>query len=338
MIRRIAVLTALFVSMQMVSGARPAKNQVRHAKVSVHKAQKVKASRPKAKPLVRTFRGIGVQVVDIRQVGPTSGFVKLLRGAGVSALYVKGHDGTQIGVDLGGNKKPKKHHAKHEKKHKQKPRFDQATTKLAQMCHKNRILFFVWGFNRAKHPVAEANLIVKLLHRGADGYVYDAEGCLNGRQQATAKMLKLVKDHMNRCPKCRGKLLAYQPIIHLRSYDIAWNAFQKYTSAVMPQDYWKDDYAEWRLKKGGYPKVNRPSAVINYGNWNLAPFQAKKHLAVIPTAHAYFKSVPSNELGQFFDCCHQKHYVGVLVYKAELFSSAHWAVVTQYSVMFPRVN
>lgn len=271
-----------------------------------------------------SLRGINVWVVDTRDVGHLERFIKKVRGHGVHILCVKGHYGARMGHSDGPGKPEV---------------VDQANQKLVKLCHKYGIWCFAWGFNLGREPEAEKKTIIKLLHRRIDGYIFNVEGALKNRQNQLHVLVKGVWGHVNKCSQCRSKVIAYDPIAHIR-YEkrIDWDVLHKLTQATMPQVYWRNKYAKWRWKIGGWPNVPKPIAWLNYVEYNVNDLQDRvARKPFIPLGHAYRETVPAPEVEQFIAECVKRKYPGVGLYCADKFSDEHWRVIGKHSHYFNHV-
>lgn len=89
-----------------------------------------------------------------------------------------------------------------------------------------------WGYNYFNYKDEEANLIIEALNRGADYYVFDGEGEIEGKSAQTEYVLKKVRSAKPQA------ILAYAPFPYVsyhRTYPYA--AFNNYCNYVSPQCY-----------------------------------------------------------------------------------------------------
>lgn len=165
--------------------------------------------------------------------------------------------------------------------------------KYAPVLKNGGIRVGAWGYNYFNYINEEANLIIEALNNGADYYIFDAEGEVEGKANQTEQVLKIVR---NAKPNA---ILGYAPFPYVSYHDqYPYNVFENYCNFASPQCYAHEigtslracidktlsDFKAAGLTLPIYPSFETYNIVDyspindygfkNYGFWNLEEMDA----------------------------------------------------------------
>jgi hypothetical protein len=165
--------------------------------------------------------GVGMWCYELKnKYGSAKEMAEKAQSVGLGSIRIKVHDGTKIFRDA-----PK-------------------ANDLAMEMHKRGVKVLTWGFNYARKPEIEADLIIKKLEEPwCDGYVFNPEKPLESLDtwDNVEILVSRVRVHRDTCPICHHKLLGFAPfaIPSLHS-KLNYRAFVENTDFLEPQVYWGD--------------------------------------------------------------------------------------------------
>ena len=167
-----------------------------------------------------------------------------------------------------------------------------------------------WGYNYFEDPGAEAEMILKVINAGADGYCFDAEAEMecnpeDGETEEAAAQRRVIKHQQaDQCVKAvrearPGFPLMYStfPVIRLHQR-FPYKIFDAYCDAFLPQVYWAA--IEWLRMEDGSLVEATPTAVLAEVPKGYSLLGLTKPVA--PVGQAY-DAATGAEIKEFADLC-----------------------------------
>lgn len=202
------------------------------------------------------------------------------------------------------------------------------TKHAVEQFHKAGIAVFAWGFNYGRTPEREARMIQESIHRGADGYVFDAEGHFSNRAEAAQRLCFLVTEHLGTCARCTSKPLAYSSYANPAQHrSFPYEIFNRVSFRTLPQTYWNF----------GHRSRRSPQFVVTrfFSQWKTMQDswreQGKPELSIpaVPTGQCH-KSVPAAEVTQFIQAT--RNYHGRAFWLWDTIGEAQWQAIRTANV------
>ncbi len=257
-------------------------------------------------------------------------FARRAAQLGLTFVIVKANDGRTWGTKVHG---------------RWTPQFDQS---VPAAFHRAGLRCYGYGTTRLKplqidqravDPVPmQVQYAIKVLHLGADGYVFDdvfltSQGY---RRDYAERLFGEVRQHVDTCRGCRGKVVAFSTFPHLwRRRGLPWDVAIQHCHYFLPQSYWRTHrktpegelhYTQQQWDRYGAERLDQSVELISHqrGASRIA-------CTVIPTAHTFVARTPAEgaELERFLKTAYP-HYRGVAIFRWGITDPETWPVVKRW--------
>ncbi len=238
-------------------------------------------------------KGIWIWHLSLADNGNITKIIQRAQAVGLDWIAIKGGDGTYLWGDD-----------------------DELTSEIVDQIHNAGIKVLGWQYVYGDDPIQEANVSVRILDKGVDGFIVNAETEYEGKAAEAIQYMTELRAYYP------DVFIAYStfPIIDYHT-TFPYIEFGNYSDAAMPQAYWKElaitpEYmVDWMEEQ--WDKWHETWAQGGYNN-SIKP--------LIPTGQGW--DVDASEIVTFCNLLQDRGYTGMSLWRYGTMTDEMWDAYT----------